>query len=134
MKQLLKLLQEEHSRLQEHNCYRTLPCLALSGEEKAPPGCLAHWPGAVLLIWGTCLIPGTTTAGSLHLLIWQDQKGGKCSPAASQLALDVLLSICAWNCLLDESTDCSDIEQCEGEYCVKLSSLGMYVVQFFGST
>lgn len=50
--------------------------------------------------------------------------------AASQIALDVLLSICAWNCFLDESTDCSEIEQCEGEYCVKTSSLGMYVVQF----
>lgn len=50
--------------------------------------------------------------------------------AASHIALDVLLSICAWNCFLDESTDCSEVEQCEEECCVKLSSLGMYVVQF----
>lgn len=50
--------------------------------------------------------------------------------AASQIALDVLLFICAWNCFLGGSTDCSEIEQCEGEYCVKMSSLGMYVVQF----
>lgn len=46
------------------------------------------------------------------------------------MALDVLLPICAWNWFLDESTDCSEVEQCEGEYCVKMSSLGMYVVQF----
>lgn len=67
------------------------------------------------------------------VLAFADLKGSKrgdnanCSP--SQIALDVLLSICAWNCFLDESTDCSEIEQCEGEYCVQMSSLGMYVVQ-----
>lgn len=57
-------------------------------------------------------------------------KSWEMQTAASQIALDVLLSTCAWNCFLDESTDCSEIEQCEGEYCVKMSSLGMYVVQF----
>lgn len=67
------------------------------------------------------------------VLAFADLKGskrGEMQTAASQIALDVLLSICAWNCFLDESTDCSQIEQCEGEYCVKVSSLGMYVVQF----
>lgn len=61
----------------KRNCYRAIPRLARNGEEKVPPGCLARWPGAVLLIWGKCLIPGTT-AGSLHLLIcWKHQKKGE---------------------------------------------------------
>lgn len=79
MKQLLKLhklLQEEHSRLKEHNCYRTNSLFGSKGEEKVPAACLAHWPGAVLLIWGKCLIPGTT-AGSLQLVMAERiQTGG----------------------------------------------------------
>lgn len=128
---LHRLLQEEQSGLREHNYYRTPPCLALNGEEKVPAGCLALWPGAVLLLWGKCLIPGYNSWVLAFADLKGSEKGGEMPTAASPIALDVLLSTCAWNRSLDESTDCSALEQCEGEYCVKLSSLGMYVVQFF---
>lgn len=64
------------------------------GEEKVPPACLAHWPGAVLLIWGKCLIPGTT-AGSLHLVIAERIKTGGNA-----------------NCSLPDSTGCSAVYLC----------------------
>lgn len=84
MKQFIKLhklLQEDHFRLKEQNCYRTIPCLGINDEEKVR-AFLAHWPGAVLLIWGKCLIQ-SSTAGSLNLVIClNDLKGENdiCSP------------------------------------------------------
>lgn len=48
MKQFIKLhklLQEDHFRLKEHNCYRTIPCLGRNDEERVQPdfSCTLAW-------------------------------------------------------------------------------------------
>lgn len=57
-------------------------------------------------------------------------KRGEMQSAASQNSTGCSAVCLCMELFPDESTDCSQIEQCEGEYCVKMSSLGMYVVQF----
>lgn len=123
---LHKLLQEVPLRLKEHNCYRTIPCLGLTDEDKVQPDlscvlawcCIAHLGQSAL-----------SRVQQLGLQIWcllkWSERGNppKCPDWCSAV-------IYAWKCFLDESADCSETQQrCEADLCVN-KFLGMYVVKF----
>lgn len=124
MKQFInlhKLLQEGHFRLREHNCYRTIHCLGIDDEEKV------HSDFSCTLAWCCIAHLGQVPYPEYnswvfefgYLLKWSKRR--KCHLQPSKITLDVLLYIGVWKCFLDESTDCSEIQQCEGEYYVKMS-------------
>lgn len=122
-------MQEDYFRLKEHNRYRTIPCLGINDEEKLHPD-FFHTP-----VW--CCIARLRQVPYPeynrwvfefgYLLKWS--KRGKCDLQPSRMALDVLLYICAWQCFLDESTDCSEITMSRRKLC-KNEFLTMYVMDF----
>lgn len=105
--------QEEHSRLQKCSLFGS------EGEAEVPAW---HWPGALC----PCGASALSQVPQLLLADLQGPKGGKCKVQPPKQPW-------MFCCLLVRGIvpSCGEMEQCEGEFGVEMSSLGMYLVQFW---